>query len=296
MFNRSIKYLILLCINIIVLVVYYVNQTPSEEGIFDTQFVINLLEERDELQEELIDIQIQMRDNQRQVNIVEGVLEETQRLLTDSTENLRQCEVARLDAIALANEQAAQLDARVNTYANNNAASASNCNAQSAKLRVARQELASATAQLDTLRAEKKELESLVEQTSDSPDTEQLIDEIEKLKAENAQLKSDIENPIYLKSVYISGRKCEKPDFDELVCLKEIMVRPKFSKAPTTNVMVRVYSPDDRLIARSSFSSDRAQLYRFELGRGRELLAGEYYATFEVEDELLNSGPHLIKQ
>jgi len=78
MFNRSIKYILLLCVNIIVLLVLYLDEAPDEPGVFDTQFVISLLEERDELQSLLIeaniraaqcDIEIEQLKNEiRQIN------------------------------------------------------------------------------------------------------------------------------------------------------------------------------------------------------------------------------------
>jgi hypothetical protein len=94
----------------------------------------------------------------------------------------------------------------------------------------------------------------------------------------------------------MSGRKCEKPKFDALVCIQELLVRPQFSKAPVSDVIVTVYAPNNEILGSASFTSKRAQLYRFSLGRGRELIAGEFKATFEVEGQLLRSDGHKITQ
>ena len=168
------------------------------------------------------------------------------------------------------------------------------CEEQTGKLNLARQRLAAA--QVDTERYKERiaELEQLLVEASQENDVSDLVEQIEALQLENRSLKADIEDPIYLKSVYISGRKCQKPDFDELVCIQELLVRPQFSKAPTTDVVVSVYSPDDRKLASASFPSKRAQLFRLPLGRAQEVPAGEFRASFEVEGELLSSQGHII--
>jgi hypothetical protein len=138
------------------------------------------------------------------------------------------------------------------------------------------------------------ELQNKMATDFDGQSASVLLEQIASLKAEISQLKADIENPIYLKTVYLSGRKCKKPEFEELVCIQEFLVRPQFSKAPTSEVKVTVYSPTMQVLASAYFSSERSQLFRFPLGRGREVLAGEFSASFEVEDQLLMTGGHII--
>lgn len=292
MFNRSIKYILLLILNIAVLLALYLNQEQDDAGVFDTQFVIGLLEERDELQSALIDAEISVSE-------VDGKIAELERNLAEMVSEKQylnrefmRCEANRMSAESLVKEQAAELETVIE---NNQPAT---CDAQVAKVRLARQELANTQVQLQQQRELVSELETKlrVQDEAPSPSSLQLEKEIESLEAQIKQLKNDIENPIYLKSVYISGRKCEKPQFDELVCIQELLVRPQFSKAPTTDVTVTVYSPNDRVLASASFTSKRAQLFRFPLGRGREVIAGEFTATFEVEDQLLRSDGHSITQ
>lgn len=67
MFNRSIKYILLLILNIAVLLALYFNQEQDDAGVFDTQFVIGLLEERDELQSALIDAEISVSEVDGQI-------------------------------------------------------------------------------------------------------------------------------------------------------------------------------------------------------------------------------------
>ncbi|WP_371193401.1 hypothetical protein [Glaciecola sp. SC05] len=292
MFNRSIKYILLLFLNIVVLFALYYNQEPAESGVFDTQFVISLLEERDELQSAVIDAEMGDMQYQEQITALESDIKE----LTASQQNINsefmRCETNRASAESLAREQAAQLEIITNSVV-----SPANCDAQIAKVRLARQELANTQVQLQqqkdmVIELEARSVQSPIE-TAPSPD---LLRTIEELEAQVSQLKADIENPIYLKTVYISGRKCEKPQFDELVCIQELLVRPQFSKAPTSDVTVTVYSPNNRVLASASFNSKRAQLFRFPLGRGKEVLAGDFSATFEVEDQLLRSDGHTITQ
>lgn len=277
-------------LNIIVLLAIYVSREPAESGVFDTQFVIGLLEERDELQSKIIDAeQLELQRQDEMAN-----LENEIRALSASQQNSNgdflRCETNRLAAESLARQQAAQLDIVTNNM------TPTNCDAQLAKVRLARQELANTQVQLDQQKELVSQLEARLTQSIESEPAPDLLRTIEQLQQQVDKLESDINDPIYLKTVYVSGRKCEKPQFDELVCIQELLVRPQFSKAPTTDVTVTVYAPNDRVLASASFSSKRAQLFRFPLGRGKEVLAGEFSATFEVEDQLLQSDGHLITQ
>ncbi|MFC4699040.1 hypothetical protein ACFO4O_02585 [Glaciecola siphonariae] len=288
MFNRSIKYILLLIINIVVLFTLYAHQAPEDTGVFDTQFVIGLLEERDDLQSSVIDLEMAVLELEKAQQQFEDDIISLSSDKTAVNQSLLRCEEKRLSTEGLLKEQAAQLDVVSKPQA------APNCEAQAARLLLARRELASAQVQVEEQKIKLAELEKLIAQTSQTDNAPELIKEIEQLKIENEQLKSDIEDPIYLKSVYLSGRKCEKPQFDELVCIQEFLVRPKFSKAPTSEVAVTIYAPNNEVLAKSSFVSKRAQLYRFPMGRGREVIAGDFRATFEVEGELLETQGHTI--
>jgi hypothetical protein len=288
LFNRSIKYIILLMLNIIILLSVYYNSNGDEEGgLFDTQFVISLLEERDELQVAIIDLELEQAKVLEKMAETEELLDLAEREISVRDRQFQRCEVARTDAIQMVNEQALKLDRPVA------GAAVANCNEQNAKLRFARQELAAAKADLIQLKAQNQ---SLTQAIADEPqqNSELLMQELESLKAENEQLKSDIENPIYLKSVYVAGRKCDQPKFEELVCLTEVLVRPMFSKAPVTDVTVAVYDANDRKVSQASFTAKRAQLFRLPLGRGKEVAAGDFRATFEVEGQILASKGHTI--
>ena len=288
MFERSIKYIILLILNIIILLVLYLNQSTDEAGVFDTQFVISLLEERDKLQSSLIDEQMQLVELEKERKVLQADIANLTSGRTSLNQALLKCEENFVLSQSIVKEQRAELEVV------GDLTSSANCDLQSAKLKLARQELAATQVLLDKQKAMVSDLENALEAMSKNEAAPDLLKRIEDLEQENKQLKADIENPIYLQSVYMSGRKCAKPAFDELVCLQEILLRPMFSKAPTTQVTVRVYAPNGREVSKATFSSKRAQLYRLPLGRGRELLAGEFSATFEVEDELLRTDGHSI--
>ena len=291
MFNRSLKYILLLFVNIVVLLALYLNQAPKEVGVFDTQFVIDLLEERDDLQERVIDIESTESSRNEQIDRLQNRVKSLTEYQEELNGDFLICESNRILAQALVREQAAELNVVTSTEI-----TPANCDSQNARIRLARQELANAQVQLEQQTELVKELRSELANADEQNDRRDMERTIESLKEQVAQLRADIENPIYLKSVYISGRKCQTPQFDELVCLQEVLVRPQFSKAPTSDVVVTVYTPNDRVLASASFESKRAQLFRFPLGRGQEVLAGEFRATFEVEDETLSTDGHIITQ
>jgi uncharacterized protein YdcH (DUF465 family) len=274
-------------LNIIILISVYYNSDNNEGGLFDTQFVISLLEERDELQIAVIDMELEKDQVAAKIAETEELLSLAEREISVRDRQFQRCEVARTDAIQMVNEQALKLDRPVAGVA------VANCNESNANLRFARQELATAQADLIQLKAQNQSLSQAMANVPEQ-NTELLLEEIEALKSQNQQLKDDIENPIYLKSVYVAGRKCEQPKFEELVCLTEVLVRPMFSKAPTTDVTVTVYAADDKEVSQATFNAKRAQLFRLPLGRGKEVAAGEFRATFEVEGQLIASKGHTI--
>ncbi|GLR69487.1 hypothetical protein [Agaribacter marinus] len=429
MFNRSIKYIVLLALNISILLIFYPTFQDSGDGIFETEFVIDLISERDELKEELSQIQNEIETTSTTSESASTQLAQTQALILKSEEKAERCEIEKTRLIAAVNEasddaqkfaqQAKDAEAKAGNLADNaaqaeriaqeNAKQAADAKAEAIKLaqlieatksearqnaedaslakakaeelaeKAAKaQEAAKSSAEKELLakkeaqrlakaakdaKAEAESLNnnlliaqaeaeksaknaSLVEnatanacdaqakeiamineqlkqkdehflkvrdeniqlQTQISQLNKALKDEqnkvipssnsdekvIAQLKERIAKLEADIENPIYLKSVYMTGRKCSNPRFEDIVCIEEFIVRPKFSKAPITDVTVNVYSPENRRVARATFASDRAQLVRLSLGRGRELTAGEYRAEFIVNDETLVSDGHLI--
>ncbi|WP_395344209.1 hypothetical protein PN836_005360 [Ningiella sp. W23] len=324
MFNRSIKYIVLLVINIIILIVLYANNDAEQTGVFDTEFVIDLLAERDSLQEALIDAEILQLEAEKKLGDALIRFADSDVNVELAQQRFERCESARESAQQRSQDLAAQLANSQSTLEQNNrqiiglqddlmaARAAANsstetpaseanpapvvalCDTQEAELAEARQQLARIGVQVEQQQDTINELETLLSQASAQDDSEALRAELEELRAIIAQLRSDIENPIYLKTVYLNGKKCDAPPFEELVCVEEFLVRPQFSKAPTSDVTVSVYSPDEQLIASATFSSKRAQLFRLSMNSQRELNAGEFTATFEVEGELLRTDGHLI--
>ncbi|MFC3120240.1 hypothetical protein [Agaribacter flavus] len=302
MFNRSVKYIILLAINIAVLLMFYPDMKNRGDGIFETGFVIDLIAERDALKKQLNAAQNESTIASTKATSASLQLEQTQRLILQSEDKYRQC-VQEKNNLVTAAAKASEEIKRQQLAAEQSSASFQACEVQSREIALFKAQLKQTEEALKQTHSQKAQLnnkifelekqlnEQLESLTQPQEKNEALISQ---LKARIAKLEADIENPIYLKSAYLSGKACDNSRFEDLVCIEEFIVRPKFSKAPITEVTVNIYAPDRRRVAQGTFASERTQLVRLPLGRARDLLAGEYSAEFIVNNETLVSNGHLI--
>lgn len=120
--------------------------------------------------------------------------------------------------------------------------------------------------------------------------------ELKEAKAEIVRLQTLLNSPIALDKHYLGARFCEKPQADSLICVKDFLIRPDFTKAPVSSVAIRVFDEQGFVQAEGRFTSTSNQLYRLSLGAGKELPAGNFKIEYYVDNQVLTGDPITLTQ
>jgi hypothetical protein len=287
MFNRSIKYLVLVIINIVVITILFMGDDQSSD-IFDTDYVISLLDNNKQLERQVLDLSEHNKFLESSSEDIERQVMQTRALIDSNMEKLQQCKSDQAAAIALAEEQAAQRK----KIANSQSYSAEVCSDNAVQVSFLTKQLASLKEQLTAANQATREANT---------ETQMVQNQLEKLKVriDNAseekatyqetiqQLEKDLKTPIYVKQIYITPTYCQPPRFSELVCVQRLLVRPQFSKKPVTDVQTTLTNPKGKVIGKFSFDASKAKLVNFPFPENAEQPAGEYTVTFAVNNQTL---------
>jgi hypothetical protein len=290
LFNSSKKYIVLLIINIVVLFVLFLNYKDSIVDAtepFDTEYVIGIIEKQEELVKTLSDTKQQLADANEMLVKVQTQLTQTQILANGSAQQFRTCESEKLTIIE---------DARNQQENSNNSIGA--CDAEQSEVSMGQAKISS----LETIIGELRE--KLVQAEEDLLLKNQLLNQIqnkdnkqvEALQLENNRLEKALNEPIAIASHYIGARYCEKPRFESLICVKELLVRPSFTKPPITKLGIKVFDKSGNIVAKGEFNSSQAQLFSFSMGHGKELPSGDYLVKYTVDNQTLISKLIELKQ
>ena len=99
MFNRSKKYIILLLLNIIVVVVWYTKQEDPDLGIFDTDYVINLLDQKDKLENSVTQLQNTLTQINADIDLARIEVDQLQVQAINAEQRFNQCQDERKELI-----------------------------------------------------------------------------------------------------------------------------------------------------------------------------------------------------
>ncbi|MBF7073104.1 hypothetical protein ISG33_06795 [Glaciecola sp. MH2013] len=284
MFKRSIKYIVLVVINIIVLSYLFLNDKPTDTDSFDTDYVLGLLDANNKLEQNIADLSEEnaylesaAEDTQRQIMATRGVIDK-------NNASLAQCRSEQAEALALAEQQAKQR-ARLNPSTVYDAEECSDNAVQASflakQLNSQKERMAAIIAQKDNYANQAKALRAQI----DSSGNESAKYELERAryKATIKQLEEDLSSDIYLKQVYTTPTYCQPPRYETLVCVERLLVRPRFSRKPFTDIQVSLINPNGKTVGKYSFDSTKAKLVNFPFPRNSEEPAGEYTISFKVD-------------
>lgn len=287
MFNRSIKYLVLVIINIVVITVLLVGDDQNPD-VFDTDYVISLLDNNKQLERQLDDVTAQNKFLESTADDIQRQIVQTRSMIDVNVENLKQCRMEQSSAIALAEQQAqrrkniASAQAYSAEECSDNAVQVNFLNKQMASLK---QQLTEANAATRTANTETQLLQSQLDKLNASVTK---FEQEKKSFQETIQLlENDLSNNIYVKQIYTTPTYCQPPRFDELVCVQRLLVRPQFSKKPFTDVQTTLTNPRGKVIGKFSFDASKAKLVNFPFPENTEQPAGEYQIKFMVNDQTL---------
>jgi hypothetical protein len=285
-FNRSKKYVFLLIINIVVLLVWYLNNDDQTiDDPFDTEYVIGLLESEERLSRSVSKLNQQISDLEKRVSQRDTQIEQTQVLVRRSEQKAVSCEREIDILIRTQREQVERSTAQTNS------AIASSCDSQDLEVSIAR-------ARADSLESLVADIRQKFTQTQEELiQKNQLLSqiqnndnkELQSLRQQVDTLKRNLNEPISLEKHYLSARYCNKPKFTDLICVQEFLVRPSFTKMPITSLLVKIMDATGTEVATGEFNSAQSQLYRLTLGRGKELKAGDYMVEYKIDNQTLLS-------
>ncbi len=90
MFNRSIKYLVLVIINIVIIAILVMDDDQNSD-VFDTDYVINLLDNSKQLERQVTNLTAQNKFLETSSENVQRQIKQTRSMIDGNVERLQQC-------------------------------------------------------------------------------------------------------------------------------------------------------------------------------------------------------------
>lgn len=287
MFNRSIKYLVLVVINIVIITILIMGEDQTSD-VFDTDYVISLLDDNKQLERKVEDLSVQNKYLESSGSDIQRQIMQTRALIDENVEKLNQCNADKEAYISLADKQASERRKLLTS----NSFNAQECSDNAVQVSFLNKQMVSLKTQLSeatsAARDAKLENELLRNEIAKMSANSGEVDDEKKLLNETIQqLEQDLVSNIYIKQIYTTPVYCQPPRFESRVCVQRLLVRPQFSKKPFTDVQTTLTDPNGKIIGKFSFDSSKAKLVNFPFADNTEHLAGEYTVTFVVNAQTL---------
>ncbi|MFT7095318.1 MAG: hypothetical protein ACI9UD_002187 [Glaciecola sp.] len=287
MFNRSIKYLVLVIINIVILTILVMSENRKSD-VFDTDYVINLLDNSKKLEREVADFSAQNKFLETSNEDVQRQIVQTRAMIDTSIQELKECKSEQASMLSLVEQQALQRRKMVSPQSY----SAEECSDNAVQVSFLNKQMLSLKEQVTVANANARDANT--EKQIMQNELDKLNSIIEKFNAEksmqlevNQQLERDLSSNIYVKQIYTAPTYCQPPRFEELVCVQRLLVRPQFSKKPFTDVQATLTNPRGKVIGKFSYDATEAKLINFPFPDDKEQPAGEYIVSLVVNDQTL---------
>lgn len=287
MFNRSIKYLVLVIINIVIVAILIMGDDKNSD-VFDTDYVISLLDNNKQLERQVDDLSAQNKFLESSGDDIQRQAMQASALIDSNLEKLAQCKTDQVASIALAEQQASQRK----KIASSQLFNAGECSDNAVQVSFLTKQMASIKEQLTAANQATRDANTdkqIVQNQLNKANTglAKFDEEKRALQAAIQQLEDDLSLPIYVKQIYTTPSYCQPPRFAELVCVQRLLVRPQFSKKPVTDVQTTLTNPKGKVIGKFSFDASKAKLVNFPFPDDAEQPAGEYTVTFAMNDQTL---------
>jgi hypothetical protein len=288
MFNRSSKYVVLVIINVIVLYVLLPSENEFEDVVFDTDYVIDVLDNNRDLERKVSDLDEENSLYAESVDDLKRQTAQTDSMLKASRADLGYCENQKLALIELSEKQATERkkSQTAQQYTQQQ------CSDNLVKLDFVNTQLSEFEQQIRQLKTDNQQL---VADAADRQITiENLTSVASKFEANQAGLlelikglQDDLIKPIYIKKLYVTPRYCEQPSNSRFICLEKVLVMANFSKAPSANVQVILSDSNGREIGEVSYNARNVRIVTFPFDANTEFAAGEFQLSFKVDGQEL---------
>lgn len=294
MFKRSIKYLVLILTGVAFYYFYLLNKEPTEV-VFDEEYVINLFDSNKKLESETQALGSENLQLQQSLAEYRKKLAQTIAFADAGGDKLLRCEKQAQAYKDLSDRQSAALEKNQSQQQNN----VQKCNDQSLQLNFLRTQTQTLQQQLDETGqqsvAQSTQVAELTQRLeSINQEASKVAGQKEALLAIIETLKQDITSPVYLKKIYVTPVYCNETQNEEALCLEKVLVMPKFSKTPFTQVKMTLVAPNGNTLADYSFDASKVRVVNFSLQRRKAYPRGDYKVVLEVDKQVLTSEDHLF--
>jgi hypothetical protein len=287
MFNRSTKYFVLVVINIVVVTILFMGKDQNSE-VFDTDYVINLLDSNKQLESKVDDIFAEKKILEMSNDEIQREIVQIRTMSDLSIDKLTQCRDEQSASVALADRQIRERKKLLTSQS----FSAEECSDNAVQVSFLTKQMLSTKARLEDAKAESRNLIAekllLQSQLDKADERKEAAAEQRKALQETIQiLEQDLLSSIYVKKIYATPTYCQASRFPEVVCIERLLIRPQFSKKPYTDVKTTLTNPKGKVVGEFSFDASKAKLINFPFPENVEQPAGEYIVSFVVNDQTL---------
>lgn len=287
MFNRSIKYLVLVIINIVIVTILIMGE-DQDSNVFNTDYVINLLDNSKKLEREVVELSKRNRFLETSSGDIQRQIEQTRAMIDTSIEKLTLCKTEQAAMLSPGEQPLLQYKKLVSPQSTGTQECSDNAlqvSVLNKKMVLLKERVITSSAAARDSNTEKKVMQRQLDKLNSI--VEKFNEEESLLQEANQQLERDLSSNIYIKQIYATPTYCQPPRIEELVCVQRLLVRPKFSKKPFTDVQTTLINPIGKVIGKFSYHASKAQLINFPFPDDSEQPAGEYIVSLVVNDQIL---------
>jgi hypothetical protein len=290
MFNRSLKYIVLVIVNLIVLYffVYEGNEDNKvDDVIFDANYVEDLLVSNENFKANIEKLDKENALFSESIDKYKREISQTNSNLKTSSSDLASCNSQKNILINLSERQAT--DRTKNK--SDQVISQLQCSDNLVKLELVNLQIGSLQKQIKHLNNENSSI--MLELSESNIKIDKLSRNVDKFESNKSgylevidELRADLNSSIYVKKFYVTPRYCEGTKYKDVICLDEVLLMTNFSKPPFTDVLVKLKDPRGRVIGELTYNPQNAKIVNFPFPNKAEFLKGDFEISFEVDNLL----------
>jgi hypothetical protein len=290
MFNRSLKYIVLVIVNLIVLYffVYEGNEDNKvDDVIFDANYVEDLLVSNENFKANIEKLDKENALFSESIDKYKREISQTNSNLKTSSSDLASCNSQKNILINLSERQAT--DRTKNK--SDQVISQLQCSDNLVKLELVNLQIGSLQKQIKHLNNENSSI--MLELSESNIKIDKLNRNVDKFESNKSgylevidELRADLNSSIYVKKFYVTPRYCEGTKYKDVICLDEVLLMTNFSKPPFTDVLVKLKDPRGRVIGELTYNPQNAKIVNFPFPNKAEFLKGDFEISFEVDNLL----------
>lgn len=290
MFNRSLKYIFLVIVNLIVLYffVYGGNEgNKLDDVIFDANYVEDLLVSNENFKADIEKLDKENALFSKSIDEYKREISQANSNLKTSSSELASCNSQKN---LLTNLSERQATGRTKNKSDQ-VISQLQCSDNLVKLELVNLQISSLQKQIKHLNNENSSI--MLELSESNIEIDKLNRNVDKFESNKSgylevidELRDDLNSSIYVKKFYVTPRYCEGTKYKDIICLDEVLLMTNFSKPPFTDVLVKLKDPRGRVIGELTYNPQNAKIVNFPFSNKAEFLKGDFEISFEVDNLL----------